>query len=137
MSKTLTFYALDEEDVSAEIGDRGLYKGPEALRTLFKDQFGKADLKGNFLFPFLTTGAVQIAGDGKTAKGSWRSPCVQTVMPKDGKGEPDPIWLFGSYAGKRIVHPLRWLYLTAIFVQSISSGSQMAGESGISTGSGA
>lgn len=101
MAKTLSFFALDEPDVSVEVGDRGLYRGKEALTTLFNDQFGSASLKGNLLFPFLTTGMVEIAADGKTAKGTWRSPCVQAVMPKDGKGEPEPIWLFGAYAGER------------------------------------
>lgn len=101
MHKTLHFFALDEPDVSVEVGDRGLYRGKEALTTLFAEQFGSAALKGNLLFPFLTTGGmVQVAGDGKTAKGTWRSPSVQAVMPKDGKGEPQPIWLFGAYASQ-------------------------------------
>jgi hypothetical protein len=99
MHKTLSFFALDEPDVSVEVGDRGLYRGKAALQTLFEEQFGSAALKGNLLFPFLTTGCVEVAADGKTAKGTWRSPCVQAVMPKDGKGEPQPIWLFGAYAG--------------------------------------
>lgn len=100
MHNTLSFFALDEPDVSVEVGDRGLYRGKAALQTLFQEQFGSAALKGNLLFPFLTTGCVEVAADRKTAKGTWRSPCVQAVMPKDGKGEPQPIWLFGSYAGK-------------------------------------
>ena len=100
MHKTLYFFALDEPDVSVEVGDRGLYRGKDALQTLFQEQFGAAALKGNLLFPFLTTGGmVQVSGDGKTAKGTWRSPCVQAVMPKDGQGSPQPIWLFGAYAG--------------------------------------
>ncbi|KAL3447699.1 hypothetical protein BJX65DRAFT_307760 [Aspergillus insuetus] len=98
MPKTLSFFALDEPDVSVEVGDRGLYRGRAALETLFQDQFGSAALKGNLLFPFLTTGMVEVAGDGKTAKGTWRSPSVQAVIPKEGQGEPEPIWLFGSYA---------------------------------------
>jgi hypothetical protein len=101
MHKTTSFFALDEPDVCVEVGDRGLYRGRAALETLFKEQFGAAALKGNLLFPFLTTGSIQVAADGKTAKGVWRSPCAQAVMPKDGKGEPDPIWLFGAYAGER------------------------------------
>ncbi|KAJ5661089.1 uncharacterized protein N7484_000461 [Penicillium longicatenatum] len=98
MHKTLSFFALDEPDVSVEVGDRGVYRGRAALQTLFAEQFGSAALKGNLLFAFLTTGMVQIASDGKTAKGTWRSPSVQAVMPKDGEGEPEPIWLFGAYA---------------------------------------
>jgi hypothetical protein len=99
MHKTLSFFALDEPDVCVEVGDRGVYRGRAALETLFQAQFGSAALKGNLLFAFLTTGMVEIAKDGKTAKGTWRSPSVQAVMPKDGNGEPSPVWLFGAYAG--------------------------------------
>jgi hypothetical protein len=42
---------------------------------------------------------IEVAADGETAKGTWRSTYVQSVMPKYGKGEPKPIWLFGAYAG--------------------------------------
>lgn len=85
-----------------------------ALQTLFQEQFGSAALKGNLLFPFLTTGCVEVAADGKTAKGTWRSPCVQAVMPKDGKGEPQPIWLFGAYAGIYLISPCN-KYVPALF----------------------
>ncbi|KXS99988.1 hypothetical protein AC578_809 [Pseudocercospora eumusae] len=95
MRNTISFFALDEPDVSVEIGDRGVYRGRAAITTLFQDQFGSATLKGNLLFPFLTTGMIEVAGDGKTAKGTWRSPSVQAVMSEEGA---EPIWLFGSYA---------------------------------------
>lgn len=98
MGRTLSFFALDEPNVSVEVGDRGVYVGRKALETLFQAQFGAAELKGNMLFPFLTTPMIEV-GAGY-AKGTWRSPGVQSVMPKDGKGEPDPIWLFGAYAGE-------------------------------------
>lgn len=104
MHKTLSFFALDEPKVSVEVGDRGVYVGKAALETLFKQQFGSAALKGNLLFPFLTTPMIEIAKDGQSAKGVWRSPSVQSVMPKDGKGEATPIWLFGAYAGTSRVH---------------------------------
>lgn len=102
-AKTLSFFALDEPDVSVEVGRRGLYRGKEALKTLLNKQFGAAQLRGNLLFPFLTTGIVQVAGDSKTAKGTWRSPYLQAVMPKDGGGEPTPIWFLGHQGFKNSV----------------------------------
>jgi hypothetical protein len=138
MHKTISFFALDEPDVSIEVGDRGLYRGKAAITTLFQDQFGAAALKGNLLFPFLTNGAIQIARDGKTAKGTWRSPCVQAVPPKDGKGAPSPIWLFGAYAGmlsERGKADRQWFDITCIS-QSTLSRRVRNGRSGISTGSG-
>ena len=38
-----------------------------------------------------------VAGDGKTAKGVWRSPGIEAVVPPDG-GKPVPLWSFGAYA---------------------------------------
>ncbi|OCL04569.1 hypothetical protein AOQ84DRAFT_225835 [Glonium stellatum] len=49
MHRSIQYFALDEPDVSFEIGDRGAYKGAEVLQTLFRDQFGAAVLKGNLL----------------------------------------------------------------------------------------
>lgn len=100
MHKSISFFALDEPDVSFEVGDRGVYTGKEALTTLFADQYGSAVLKGNLLIQLLTTGSVQVAGDGKTAKGIWRGLIVEAVMPKDGGGDPVPIWACGAYAGE-------------------------------------
>lgn len=91
-----------------EVGDRGVYRGRAALETLFQDQYGAAAHKGNLLFAHLTTPMIEIAEDGKSAKGVWRSISSQVVMPKDGKGEGTPIWLFGAYAGK-LLYIFHWL----------------------------
>lgn len=84
MHNTLSFFALDEPWVPVEVGDRGLYRGKAALTTLFEAQFGSAALKGNLISPFFTTGMIEVAGDGQSAKGSWRSPSVLAVAPPDG-----------------------------------------------------
>jgi hypothetical protein len=100
MAKSIEFLALDEPDVSVEVGDRGVYKGPEAITTLYKDQYGSAALKGNLLVQYVTTGSIQIAGDRKTAKGMWRCLQIEAVVPREGGGEPDPIWASGAYGGE-------------------------------------
>ncbi|KAI5480257.1 hypothetical protein MNV49_001216 [Pseudohyphozyma bogoriensis] len=111
MSKTISFFALDEPTVSVEVGDRGVYVGRKAIETLFQDQYGAAAWKGNLLFPFLTTPMIEISGDGKHAKSAWRSPSVQALMPKDGNGDADPIWLFGSYAVDWVKKGSEWKIL--------------------------
>lgn len=68
MAKTLSFFALDEPNVSVEVGDRGVYVGRAAIETLFKDQYGSASVKGNLLFPFLTTEMIEVAQDGMSAR---------------------------------------------------------------------
>jgi hypothetical protein len=102
----VSFFALDEPDVWVEIGDRGRYVGKEAVEFLFTKQYAGVPLEGNLLMPFLTTEMIEIAADGKSAKGAWRVPSIQVVVPseqtverKDESSEPQPIWLFGAYAG--------------------------------------
>lgn len=102
MPNSIYFFALDEPDVSFEVGDRGVFKGRDAITSLFVKQYGSAVLKGNLLVQLVTTGSIQIAGDGRTAKGMWRCLHLESVMPADGDGEPDPIWASGAYAGKWI-----------------------------------
>ncbi|KAJ5657125.1 uncharacterized protein N7484_000774 [Penicillium longicatenatum] len=102
------FFALDEPDVSFEVGDRGIFKGKDAITSLFVSQYGAAVLKGNLLVQLVTTGSVQVAGDGKTAKGMWRCLHLESVMPADGNGEPDPIWASGAYAVDFIRKGTEW-----------------------------
>lgn len=104
MHRSVQYFALDEPDVSFEIGDRGVYKGAGALQTLFRDQFGAAVLKGNLLIQFLTTPSIQIAEDGKTAKGMWRCLQAESVVPKDNaEGVAEPIWAAGAYGGEQTI----------------------------------
>ena len=96
MHDHIELFAMYMPDVSAEVGDREVYVGPDALRTLFGKQFAMG-LKGNLLIHYLATPMIEVAGDGKTAKGVWRSPGIEAVRPPDG-GKPVPIWSFGAYA---------------------------------------
>jgi hypothetical protein len=91
------FYALDEPDVSVEVGDRGVYVGPEAVKTLFGRTFSNPVLEGVLLVHYLASPMVEVAEDGKTAKGVWRSPGIEAVLPPGG-GKPIPMWSFGAYA---------------------------------------
>ncbi|KIV81107.1 hypothetical protein PV11_08554 [Exophiala sideris] len=100
MHRSINYFALDESDVSFEIGDRGVYTGAKALQTLYANQYGSAPLQGNLLVQYVTTGSIQIAGDGKTAKGMWRCLHVEAIAQGQGKGEPVPMWACGVYAGE-------------------------------------
>jgi hypothetical protein len=96
MHRALDFYALDRPDVSVEIGDRGVYVGEAALRKLFSAQFAMS-LKGNMLIHYLATPMIEVCADGQSARGVWRSPGIEAVVPPEG-GKPVPLWSFGSYA---------------------------------------
>jgi len=106
MHDHVELFAMERPDVSVEVGDRGVYVGPEAVRTLFGKQFAMA-LEGNLLIHYLATPMIEVAGDGKTAKGVWRSPGIEAVRPPGG-GKPVPLWSFGSYACDFIHLDGRW-----------------------------
>ena len=106
MHDHIELFAMDMADVSVEIGDRGVYVGPEALRTLFGKQFNM-ELKGNMLVHYLATPMIEVAADGKTAKGVWRSPGLEAIRPADGE-TPVPLWSFGAYACDFILTGGRW-----------------------------
>jgi hypothetical protein len=97
MHKTVEFYALDRPDVSVEIADLGIYVGAEAIKTLFQKQYFIPQLEGNLLIHYLSTPMIEVAKDGQTAKGVWRSPGIEAVVPAGG-GEPVPLWCYGAYA---------------------------------------
>jgi hypothetical protein len=96
MHRAIDFYALDRQDVSVEIADRGVYVGAEALRRLFTGSFAMST-KGNLLIHYLATPMIEVAQDGQSARGVWRSPGIEAVVPPDG-GKPVPLWSFGTYA---------------------------------------
>jgi hypothetical protein len=106
MHDHLELFAMNMPDVSVEVGDRGVYVGPDALRTLFGKQFSM-ELKGNMLIHYLATPMIEVAGDGKTAKGVWRSPGIEAVVPAEGS-KPVPLWSFGAYACDFIFTESQW-----------------------------
>ncbi|MGF6935530.1 hypothetical protein OKW41_004692 [Paraburkholderia sp. UCT70] len=106
MHDHIELFAMNMPDVSVEVGDRGVYVGPDALRTLFGKQFSM-DLKGNMLIHYLATPMIEVAADGKTAKGVWRSPGIEAVRYEEGKN-PVPLWSFGAYACDFIYVDGKW-----------------------------
>ncbi len=114
MHRAVHFFALDRPDVSAEMGDRGVFFGEEGIRALFQGEFPMEPV-GNLLLHYLATPMIEVAGDGQTARGVWRSPGVEAVR-RGPDVPPVPLWSFGAYAadfvrtgtGWKILH-LRWL----------------------------
>lgn len=84
-------------DVSVEIADWGKWEGPEHVKTFFCDYLGGGfgDPKGAMMVHGLDTPCIQVAGDGKTAKGVWFSPGHETSS-QNGKASASWCW---SYIG--------------------------------------
>jgi hypothetical protein len=124
MHRALDFYALDRPDVSVEIADRGVYVGAEALRKLFGTQFAMS-LNGNLLVHYLATPMIEVAADGGSARGVWRSPGIEAVVPAAG-GKPVPLWSFGAYAVDFIRQNSSWKILHLHWFRTIKCSYEKA-----------
>lgn len=76
----------------------GIYEGPNAAERCYvvdhintEGQYGDEARKGQMHIHTLTTPVIEIAGDGKTAKGVWVSPGVESAII-EGKAEANWGW---------------------------------------------
>ena len=74
-----TIYAMKTPGVSAEVAGMGAYVGSESIHRFFKpmpdmEPGAKTSRKGVLFTHPLATPVIEVAGDGKTAKGVWMSP---------------------------------------------------------------
>jgi hypothetical protein len=63
---------------------------------------------GTFLFHFLTTPIIEIAGDGKTAKGMWYSPGIMIGAQNGTDHQPGGIFFFEKYGVDFIKEDGQW-----------------------------
>jgi len=108
MHKTIQFYALKQPDVSVEIADRGCYVGEENVRKLFESNYQIQINNGSYLMHWLCSPMIEVAGDGKTAKGVWLAPGAEVVVQKDGEGQA--VWNFIRWAIDFIKEDGEWKF---------------------------
>lgn len=102
-----TFFAKKQPDVSADVANLGRWEGPEAVKSLFYEHLPaiEGDRVGQMYIHCIDTPALQIAGDGKTAKGVWFSPGHETVKVD---GELKAVWCWSYYAADFIREDGEW-----------------------------
>lgn len=90
---TLDCFAMDRDDTSVEIGPYGVYLGGDGVKRCYVN--GESALDGDRLGHMcehhIDTAVVEIAADGKTAKGVFMSPGHGT------NGKDMPEWMWGKY----------------------------------------
>lgn len=93
------------KDVCYGLDDKYLYgdAARKALRGMDDPAFGKA---GALKVPLVSTGHIQIAEDGQTAKGIYYSPGLQTEMGTDGK--PKSAWDYKALGVDFILEDGKW-----------------------------
>ena len=103
-------FAMDTPDVSVQIADSDPCVGPDAVRRLFcstYDDMDEEEYRGVMLVHYLTTPFLEVAGDGKTARGVWWSPGIETVKRTPG-ARAESVWCFGAYANDFILENGKW-----------------------------
>ena len=99
LEEALALFALNTPDVKADVGF-GIYEGPASIRRLYLglhkrmigDRNDPSSLKNGAMYILSnTTGTIEIAGDGKTAKGLWFCPGFSTRVDTN-KKEANATW---------------------------------------------
>ena len=91
------YFALEMPDVSVEIANGGVLVGEKAVRALYEQVYYQAEYTGKFLKHYLATPAIEVAADGKTARGVWYSPGWESDK-LNGSEDILPLISFGAYS---------------------------------------
>ena len=103
--EVLSYFALEEKDVSLEYADEGVFEGDEAVKAAFNDLIMKPDQKGYMLDMQLTTPMIEVADDVKTAKALWWCPGISS-LPQEGE-DPKALWCWGM-VGADLIFRNEW-----------------------------
>jgi hypothetical protein len=92
--ETAALFAQKTPGVRSEAGPLGVYEGAEGIRKLYVGfhKFEEGDRLGRMAIHTLTTPVIEVAGDGKTAKGVWISPGLGTTK-HEGKLQAEWAWV--------------------------------------------
>jgi len=97
------FYATKTPGVSGEVAHLGVYLGMDGIKRL-----NPYNIKpGSSYQHLLTTPVIEVAGDGKTAKGVWIS-CGQDTIPHKDTGTITAYWIWTKYGCDFIKEDGKW-----------------------------
>jgi hypothetical protein len=99
-------FALKQPDVSVEIAMWGVFIGADQVRKMYREADEGKPIPGAMMEHQLTTPCIQVAKDGKTAKGLWFSPGHETFPGPDGKLQPK--WCWGKFGADFIKEDGEW-----------------------------
>ena len=93
--ETVALWAKKTPGVRIDVPSFGYYKGYEGVKRCYigaHQVLGEEGRIGGMHMHTLTTPVIEVAGDGKTAKGVWISPGHETMV-SEGKGHAFWAWL--------------------------------------------
>jgi hypothetical protein len=92
--------------VTSEVAHWGVYEGAKGIEKMHKlTEYHKADPRGLMFIHPLTTPVIEVAGDGKTAKGVWISPGVETMRYN---GKLTAFWAWVKYGADFVKEDGQW-----------------------------
>ena len=107
--KVAEIFAQTDPDVSAEIGDVGVWRGLESIKRVF----GKLTLiPGKLGLIMALNPVIEVAKDGSTARGQWYGfgpVAIPTkATPTDEKMELAAVWMCGKYDMEYVKEDWKW-----------------------------
>lgn len=86
-------WSREREDIAFEPENWGVWEGLDTIQRSYNDP---PEIPGMLIEHTITTGVIEVAEDGETAKGVWISPGHETfAFPGE---DPIPHWCWGRYA---------------------------------------
>ena len=102
----------NRDDIWIDCEGFGIFDGPKGIETFFVDWHHsmEGDGKGMFALHLLTTDIVEVAADGKTARGLWISPGAESRRQAGAKDELEAFWIWGLYAVDFVKEDGEWKF---------------------------
>jgi hypothetical protein len=100
-------FAQETPGVSWEVAHMGIFKGRDGIKRTLDAHGIMSKGPGKLFIHTLTTPVIEIAGDGRTAKGVWISPGAETVEDPQSK-EMKGFWAWTKYGCDFVKEDGRW-----------------------------
>jgi hypothetical protein len=108
---------FSETTESVEVGDRGVFKGKDGVKRFFLDYLGaggKPRPAGDMAFHMQHQGVIDVAPDGRTAKGRWYCTMIQARPVKKG-GPIRSVLGHGVYENEFVKENGKWKFKKLFF----------------------
>lgn len=108
-------FTHENPGATCEIGDSGVYEGPESIKRLWTALEKRERRQGYMANIHLMDPYILVSKDGKTAKGMWwaQGPCADYATPYPGDQEKlTAYWFFGKYNNRYVKENNGWKILS-------------------------